>query len=36
MVVLSTIAPSLQGDNYIKLSAKNISYISWESIPQLI
>lgn len=27
MVVLSTIAPSLQGDNYIKLSAKIISYI---------
>lgn len=27
MVVLPTIAPSLQGDNYIKLSAKIISYI---------
>lgn len=27
MVVLSTIAPFLQGDNYIKLSAKIISYI---------
>lgn len=26
MVVLSTIAPFLQGDNYIKLSPKIISY----------